>query len=135
MAYRGGVVGGLPLQDLGGLDADSFAITATNNTPVAVPKLWVARAGADRVVLTYSRTLDEASVPATGDFSVTVTSLGDVERTPTVDSVAVDGLWLTLTLDDVIEEGETTTVSYTPGSAPAQDLDGRPGGRPGQTFP
>lgn len=124
VAYRSG--GKLPLQDLGGFDADSFTIAASNNTPAAVPKLWVARAGADRVVLTYSQTLDEASVPATDDFMVTVTSLAEVERTATVDSVTVEGLWLILTLDDVIEEGETTTVSYTPGSAPTQDLRGHP---------
>ena len=126
VAYESG--GKLPLQDLGGLIVDSFTIAPTNDTPVAVPELWEARAGTNRVVLTYSRMLDETSVPTTDDFVVTVTSSTNVERTATVDSVEVEGVSLVLTLGDTIEEGETATVSYTPGSAPAQDLDGQQAG-------
>lgn len=105
-----------PIQDLGGTEAAGFMRSATNSTAVPVPELWEARAGGDRVTLTYSRQLDGSSVPAVSAFEVQV---GGVSST--VSSVAIEGRSVILGLGAQIGSGEPVSVGYTPGASPVQD--------------
>ena len=70
----------------------------------------------DEVVLTYSETLNTTQ-PATSDFTVKV---GGNNRG--VDTVAISGSAVTLTLASAFRPGDSLTVSYTkPGTNPIKD--------------
>ena len=72
--------------------------------------------GTDKVVLTYSEALNTTQ-PATSAFTVKV---GGNNRG--VDTVAISGSAVTLTLASAFRPGDTLTVSYTkPGSNPIKD--------------
>lgn len=77
----------------GNMDADSFTgYPVTNNLSSVLPvfvSVAVANATPTKVILTYDIALDETSVPATGDFTVT---------DHTISSVAVSGSTVELTL-------------------------------------
>ena len=73
----------------------------------------------DRMTLTFSETLDGASAPAAADFQVTVAG-----GARTVDSVAVRGETVELTLASAVSFGQTATVSYVPGTNPIRDAAG-----------
>ena len=82
--------------------APTFVSAGTNDT--------------DEVVLTYSETLN-TTAPATSAFTVKV---GGNSRG--VDTVAISGSAVTLTLASAFRPGDTLTVSYTkPGSNPIKD--------------
>ena len=67
--------------------------------------------------LTWDETLRDDSVPATGDFTVTVAGANRA-----VDRVAVNGKKVTLTLASAVTGRRTVTVSYTKGTNPLKDL-------------
>ena len=71
----------------------------------------VENAAPTKVVLTYDIDLDEASVPATGDFTVT---------DHTVSSVAVSGATVELTLSTAVIYFDILYVTYTKGANPIQ---------------
>ena len=78
---------------------------ATNNAD-GVPRLVDGTANADTVTLMFDRALDESSVPATTDFSITPAG-------KTVSDVDVDGTSVTLTLSDSLAHDDEVTVSYS----------------------
>jgi hypothetical protein len=75
----------------------------------------VEDAAPTKVVLTYDVDLDEASVPAIGDFTVT---------DHTVSSVAVSGATVELTLSTAVIYFDILYVTYTKGANPIQDAVG-----------
>lgn len=73
------------------------------------PTLNTATVNGDTLVLTYSKALDEDSVPAATAFTLAGT-------TATVSTVAVSGMTVTLTLSAPVSSTDTVTVTYTPPS-------------------
>ena len=110
--------GANPIQDAEGNDAAplSGGGTGPDRTP---PLLIRATVNASRLVLTYDETLDGASVPAAGDFVVTVAGSPVGVR-----GVSVAGSRVTLTLATPVQAGQTVTLDYTPGANPIQDAAG-----------
>ena len=110
--------GANPIQDAAGNDAAplSGGGTGPDRTP---PLLIRATVNASRLVLTYDETLDGASVPAAGDFVVTVAGSPVGVR-----GVSVAGSRVTLTLATPVQAGQTVTLDYTPGANPIQDAAG-----------
>ncbi|MCW8205210.1 hypothetical protein D8B27_21160, partial [Verminephrobacter aporrectodeae subsp. tuberculatae] len=104
------------VQDTAGNDAVSFSnqavtyrATATDNTP---PVIHTAVVTGDKLVLTYTEegSLDAVNTAAASAFAVS--SAGNAAIS--VNSVAVSGKTVTLTLSRVVTSAETTvTVSYT----------------------
>ena len=111
------------LQDVAGNDAaDLTTRSVTNNTPATdttPPTLSTATVNGNTLVLTYNEALDGGSVPAGGDFMIGgVTSVS-------VNTVAISGMMVTLTLSQAVTSGDTVTVGYTaPGTNPVQDVAG-----------
>ena len=81
------------------------------------PSLDNAVVNGTALVLTWDETLRDDSVPAAGDFAVTVAGSGR-----NVSSVAVAGSAVTLTLASAVTGRRTVTVSYTKGTNPLKDL-------------
>ena len=81
------------------------------------PSLASAVVDGAELVLTWNETLRDDSVPAAGDFAVTVAG-----ASRNVGSVAVAGSAVTLTLASAVTSGQTVTVSYTKGTNPLKDL-------------
>ena len=67
------------------------------------------------IVLTYDENLDEGSVPAADDFTVTA---------GTVSNVSVSGSTVTLTVSSALTERTAITVGYEPGANALQDAAG-----------
>ena len=93
----------------------------TNATPDTAKPAPVAAPTVDGAVLTltFDEPLDAASVPAPGDFAVTV----DGTAAP-VSRVTVNGATVTVTLVSAAESGQPVTFGYTPGAQPLRDLAG-----------
>ncbi len=83
------------------------------------PLLTQAAVNGTTLVLTYDEALDGASVPAAGDFVVTVAG-----STITVNGVSVAGAAVTLTLATAVEANQAVVLDYTPGANPTQDAAG-----------
>ena len=66
-----------------------------------------------------TRALDTGSVPASGDFAVSVAGAA-----ATISAVAVEGNAVALTLNAAAAAGSQVAVSYTPGTNPIQDKAG-----------
>ena len=81
------------------------------------PSLDSAVVDGAELVLTWNETLRGDSVPAAGDFAVTVAG-----SSRNVGSVAVAGSAVTLTLASAVTSGQTVSVSYTKGTNPLKDL-------------
>ena len=81
------------------------------------PSLNSAVVNGAELVLAWNETLRDDSVPAAGDFAVTVAG-----SSRNVGSVAVAGNAVTLTLASAVTAGQTVTVSYTKGTNPLKDL-------------
>ncbi len=79
------------------------------------PEPLRATVDGNRLVLTYDEPLDEGSVPAPGDFTV---STGDVK------SVDVSGPRVTLILETPAMPGEEVTLSYSTGEKPIKNITG-----------
>ena len=86
------------------------------------PTLSRADASSDltKVVLSFSEALTETPAPATGDFTLNV----DSGTAPTIDSVAIDGRDVTLSLSAAVDTSNTYTIDYTAGTNPIKDLAG-----------
>ncbi len=95
----------------GGGGAPGPDVTAPTLSSAVIPTNGLTLA------LTYGETLDSGSVPSAGAFSLTGT-------VSTVASVGIAGAVVTLTLSAAAFQGETITVSYTPGGSPIQDAAG-----------
>ncbi len=111
-----------PIQDAAGNDAAALSGQAvTNDTPdTTAPVLDTATVNGTSLVLTYDEDLDEDSVPAASDFTVTVAG-----SSVAVSGVEISGKAVTLTLAARAPYGDTVSLSYTvPASNPIQDVDG-----------
>ena len=86
---------------------------------VTPPRLLQRTVNGTTLVLTYDETLDDASVPAVGDF--VVQSGGN---TINVSQVSVDGSKVTLTLAAPVQPNQAVSIDYTPGATPIQDASG-----------
>ena len=86
------------------------------------PTLVSAAASSDltKVVLTFSEALTETPAPAAGDFTLDV----DSGTAPTIDSVAVDGSDVTLSLSAAVDTSNAYTIDYTAGTNPIEDVPG-----------
>nr|WP_111656736.1 Ig-like domain-containing protein [Isoalcanivorax indicus] len=85
------------------------------------PVLDGATVDEDTLTLGFDETLDDASVPAPGDFTVVVDG-----NPVTVTGVSVVGSDVILTLENSVSSTADVTVSHTPGTNPIQDLAGNP---------
>ena len=95
----------------------------------AAPELRSATIDATRVVLAYDEALDDASQPATGDFSVSVTdSVTSAVSQPTVTAVTLSASKVALTLSAAVSFADTVTLSYTSGTDPIRDEATNPAG-------
>ncbi|MDE0194895.1 MAG: SwmB domain-containing protein [bacterium] len=92
--------------------------TATNNTP---PAFSSAAVNGATLEITFDGALDESSVPAAGDFAVTVD--GSAAALADTNPVAVNGAVVTLTLAKAVLRVDAVTVSYTPGTNKLKDSD------------
>ena len=117
-----------PLQNAGGDDVLAFERfrvetvldgTAPADTGLAVWKTQDSPVMAG-VVVYFDEALDASSVPAGGDFSVTVNGTA-----ANVSSVAIAGLGVTMMIDNYIASSHTQyALSYTPGTNPIRDAAG-----------
>ena len=108
-----------------GLAAPSLRVTVDDDetadtTAPALSATTPPTVNGATLTLTYDETLDTGSVPAVGDYAVTV----EDEDDPTVSGVSVSGSTVTLTLSPATAGGQTVTVSYTAGSNPVRDAAG-----------
>ena len=111
-----------PIQDAAGNDAASLSGQAvTNSTPdTTAPVFSTAAVNGATLTLTYNETLDTASTPAVGAFTVMVAG-----SARTVSAVAISGSAVTVTLSPAVTSGQVVTVSYAvPTSNPIQDAAG-----------
>ena len=86
---------------------------------VTPPRLLQRTVNGTTLVLTYDETLDDASVPAPGDFVVAAAG-----NTINVTQVSVDGSRVTLTLAAPVQPNQAVSIDYTPGATPIQDASG-----------
>ena len=93
------------------LDADDVQLSLSD-----APLLLSASIAAKVLVLHYNLPLNAASVPATGDFRVTVNG-----NNRAIAAVAVAGVTVTLTMAVAVTAGQTVLLTYTPGASPLQD--------------
>ncbi len=84
--------------------------------PPSLSTATVENANPNKIVLTYSETLNSSIVPATTDFAAS--------GGKTVTAVAIAGAVVTLTVDSNYLYTDTINVSYTPGTNKIQDLVG-----------
>ena len=98
-----------PIQDAAGNMAAALTDLPVNNS--TRPILSTATVNGDSLVLTYDTALDESSVPAAGDFAVTVAG-----SSRTVSSVSVSGAAVTLTLSSAVTHGQMVTLDYVHGT-------------------
>ncbi len=88
------------------------------------PTVSSAAVNGTALTITYNENLDTNSVPAPGQFTVTVDGSG---QTPT--GVAINGKTVTLTLGTAVATGQTVTVAYNaPTNNPIQDASGNDAG-------
>ena len=85
------------------------------------PEFSSAQVNGNILTVTFNEDLDTESVPAPGDFYVTV---GATRRT--VDSVAIAGAEVALTLNSPVTDTDTVKVRYTTGTNPLRDQIGNP---------
>ena len=101
-----------------GEPAESFADQAFANVTGETPVLERAVVHGTTLTLLYDEPLDQTSVPATGDFEVTVA--GD-DRSVTGVEMTRSAVVLTLA-DPAVTAGQRVTVSYARGTNPIQDI-------------
>ena len=102
------------------LDHEAVAAQAGHKVDGVRPSLLSAAVDGSSLALTYGEALDGGSRPASGDFTVEVDGSGR-----SVTGVSVSGSVVTLTLNPVVEHGDTgIRVSYNPGTDPIQDAVG-----------
>ena len=102
--------------DVGEHEIFDSAEHKVDGSDVTPPALTEARVGGTTLVLFYDEALDTGSVPAVGDFTVTVAG---TDGHPS--GVAVTGSTVTLTLASEVTETQTVTLTYVPGTNPIRD--------------
>ena len=118
--------GGGLIRDAAGNNAlrDSRPISddVTQRVDGVVPMLSTATVTGTALTLTYGEALDDTSttLPSTTDYMVTVDTVVPV----LVNSVAISGMTVTLTLAMAVIGGRPVTLDYTPGANPVQDTVG-----------
>ena len=108
---------GKPAADHNSNNEAVFEILVDTKKPAPVSRTIDGTA----LTLTFSEALDETSVPAAGDFSVSVA--GATATAPA--SLSLSGDTMTFTLATAVTSGQTVTIAYTkPTSDPIKDLAG-----------
>ena len=88
-----------------------------------IPRVEAVTVDDDWLILTFSKDLEETSIPSPRDFTVRVD--GVVARVDAVEvDVEVEGREVRLRLADPPFEGQEVTVSYTPGANPIRGVAG-----------
>ena len=107
------------IQDLAGNDAATLAATAVSNTTpdTTAPLFQSASVNGNTLTLTYSEALDAAHPPVANDFTVTA---GGARAG--VNTVAVAGNTVVLTLAAPVANGAAVTVAYTDPTVGANDV-------------
>lgn len=115
--------GANPIRDLAGNNAGSLTnrnVTNSTGGDTTAPTLSTSTVNGASLVLTYNESLNTASVPAAIAFAVRVAG-----SARTVNTVAVSGVTVTLTLASAVTSGQTVNMDYTvPGSNQIKDLAG-----------
>ncbi len=83
------------------------------------PELVTASINSGSLSLEYNESLDQSSVPATGDFTVKING-----NTVSITNVAINNDTVTLTISPNAIFGDNITVDYTSGSNPIRDSSG-----------
>ena len=99
---------------------DSVTVTVNDNdvADTTVPAFVSAAVNGNTLVLMYDEALDESSVPATSAFTLGGTLA-------TVNTVAISGMEVTLTLSAAVSSTDVVTVSYmVPGTNRLRDVAG-----------
>lgn len=113
----------LDAADLATIAADRSAGNAASAAailnPSRVPTLSAATVVDATLTLRYNEALDQASVPAAGDFTVTVDGVARAAA-----AVAVSGSAVTLTLASPVTHGQVVLLSYVKGANPIQNAAG-----------
>ena len=111
-----------PLNQRANLAHSALPADSNHKVDGVKPTLSSAAASSDltKVVLSFSEALTETPAPATGDFTLNV----DSGTAPTIDSVAIDGRDVTLSLSAAVDTSNTYTIDYTAGTNPIKDLPG-----------
>lgn len=117
--------GASPIQDTAGNDAANLTNQAvTNNSTsdqTAPTRSSIAvNAAGSKIIVTYNETLDGASVPALGAFTLAGPALSVLTGTPAIVGATVE---LSVTPAICVDESGIT-LSYTAGGSPVQDAAG-----------
>ena len=102
----------------GGFSSTVNPVTVTltdNDRDTMAPTLSTATVNGNTLVLTYGEALDESSVPAASAFTLGGTTAG-------VNTVAISGAVVTLTLSAAVASTDVVTVTYTVPTAPGANL-------------
>ena len=104
----------------------AVAADGANQVDTAVPTVSAATINRDVLVLTYSEVLDDSSVPAPADYTLTLGS----GTAPTVadGGVTVSGRMVTLMLGAAVTAADVVTLTYTAAADPVRDLAGNAAG-------
>ncbi|MEE8422825.1 MAG: SwmB domain-containing protein, partial [Dehalococcoidia bacterium] len=102
-----------------GLTTATSAAFNVTTSDLTGPSLVTATVNDALLTITYGETLDSASVPSTGDFSV-----GNSGAPQSVTTVVIDGAAAKLVLSPGVASDDAVTVSYTPGTNKIQDAAG-----------
>lgn len=111
------------LNTFNGVSVGSKGITRLVGPDITAPTLQTAIATSTTLTLTYNEDLDEASVPDTADFTVSINGSTSTPSVVTVASSTVE-----LTLSPGAGYGDTVTISYSSSTNPIQDEAGNDAG-------
>ena len=107
---------------------DAAEVTRTLRVDLVKPALQAASVNGTALTLTYSEELDAASTPAGADYTVEVA--GSSAGLASTDPVSIEDTAVKITLDSVVDPGETVTVDYTVptgmDASPVRDTAGNP---------
>ena len=111
------------------LDGDVAELVATgtieDDEPAGAPVLSKARGFGKKITLTYAKSLDQNSTPASAAFTVEAANQGQAASAVAVSSVEVSGRAVILALAAEVRIGQAVTLDYdAPGAAPVQDIAG-----------
>ena len=95
------------IEGTNGIRLGSVAARDVNNTTDTAPVVSTATVNLTQIRITFDQALASAYLPAKTAFAVT-------PATATVQSVAISGSTLTITLAQAIAEGASASVAYTP---------------------
>lgn len=96
---------------------NSSEVSATADD--VIPQLETASVDEESLILDYNESLNNFSIPASSDYSVTVNSVS-----LSITNVSISGDFITLTLNPKVEDGDNVVVNYTQGTNRVKDLVG-----------